>query len=227
MIGVVAAVVLFVTVTLGKFHDIHVHSPCNRLCTTCIYMYMWLCPARFLPSPLLPPISNFPSLTLSSPQSFSPGLSLCLHTHIPSSSHTGYGNQHGLSANLSVNGTTLERSGDWVLVEWQHVDNPSASDWIGLYTVPEDFNGKIDPTLKAPVKFQVSFPSLYFSPSLPLSPSCFFLSPVSLAITLSYLPLLSSLPLPILVRQPQSDPHERRTRVFTVSSDQHQRTSHI
>jgi hypothetical protein len=67
----------------------------------------------------------------------------------------GYGNQHSLSADLSVNVTTLERSGDWVLVEWQHVDNPNVSDWIGLYAVPDNFNGdEIDPTQKAPVKFQ-------------------------------------------------------------------------
>ena len=60
------------------------------------------------------------------------------------------------SPSLSVNVSTVEQSGDWVLVEWKYVDQPSIHDWIGLYTVQEDFKNKtIDPTEKAPVKFQV------------------------------------------------------------------------
>ena len=57
---------------------------------------------------------------------------------------------------LSVNVTELERSGDWVLVQWENVQNPNISDWVGLYTVPGDFKEKgINVTAKAPVKFQV------------------------------------------------------------------------
>ena len=43
-------------------------------------------------------------------------------------------------------------------MEWKHVDQPTVSDWLGLYTVPED--GTIDPTKNAPVKFQVNTVSL-------------------------------------------------------------------
>lgn len=59
-------------------------------------------------------------------------------------------------ATLTVNTSELERSGDWVLVQWTNVQNPNISDWLGLYTVPGDFkeNG-INVTAKAPVKFQV------------------------------------------------------------------------
>lgn len=70
--------------------------------------------------------------------------------------HLVYTMYHSPSTSLTVNVTTMEQSGDWVLVEWKYVDQPSIHDWIGLYTVRGDFkNETIDPTSKAPVKFQV------------------------------------------------------------------------
>lgn len=76
----------------------------------------------------------------------------------------------------------MERSGDWVVVEWQYVDHPNASDWLGLYSVPNYFNEhSIDPTKKAPIKFQVMYMYIHVytslfnfplsSPPLPLSHS--------------------------------------------------------
>ena len=57
--------------------------------------------------------------------------------------------------------TTVERSGDWVLVKWEYVDKPNITNWLGLYSVPEDFkNGSIDTSYKAPLKFQVC--TVYF-----------------------------------------------------------------
>ena len=82
--------------------------------------------------------------------------SLFLHPLLPLTIlPSGYTN-HSHATTLSTNVSTVERSGDWVLVKWEDVDQPSASDWIGLYSVPDDFNDdSIDPTERAPIKFQV------------------------------------------------------------------------
>ena len=76
--------------------------------------------------------------------------------HDESITATHINNSTLINAMLKVNTSVLERSGDWVLVEWDHVLDPNVSDWIGLYTVPEDFKGgNINVTERAPVKFQV------------------------------------------------------------------------
>ena len=56
---------------------------------------------------------------------------------------------------LTVNVSVLERSGDWVLVQWNNVPTPNISDWVGLYTLPDVKEEDINVTAKAPVKFQV------------------------------------------------------------------------
>ena len=121
--------------------------------------------------------------------------SLFLHPLLPPTIlPSGYTNHsHGSLTTLSINVSTVERSGDWVLVKWEDVDQPSASDWIGLYSVPDDFNDdSIDPTERAPIKFQVklllrmdcsalqtiffSFLQFFVIPPPPLSLSLFALS---------------------------------------------------
>lgn len=104
------------------------------------------------------------------------------HVLSPPPCITGYFDQQNSKTTISVNTDLVERSGDWVVVEWQYVDHPNTSDWLGLYSVPNYFNEhSIDPTKKAPIKFQVMYMYIHVytslfnfplsSPPLPLSHS--------------------------------------------------------
>ena len=55
---------------------------------------------------------------------------------------------------ITVTPNQLNKSGDWVTVDWDGVAKPSDTDWIGVYAPP---NGEesIDPSKIAPVKYQV------------------------------------------------------------------------
>ena len=47
-------------------------------------------------------------------------------------------------------------SGDWVKMSWQYVSNPSVYDWIGVYSPPLDDIYRINPSVHAPIKVQVT-----------------------------------------------------------------------
>ena len=55
---------------------------------------------------------------------------------------------------ITVTPNQLNKSGDWVTVDWDGIAKPSDTDWIGVYAPP---NGEesIDPSKIAPVKYQV------------------------------------------------------------------------
>ena len=57
------------------------------------------------------------------------------------------------SIGISVSPALLSHSGEWVTVSWSGVSQPSAGDWIGIFSPPT--NGSIDPVQHAPYKYQV------------------------------------------------------------------------
>lgn len=56
---------------------------------------------------------------------------------------------------LSVSSRLLQASGEWITVSWSNVENPAATDWIGVYSPPSNDVYRIDPVNHAPIKYQV------------------------------------------------------------------------
>ena len=81
---------------------------------------------------------------------------------------------------ITVTPNQLNKSGDWVTVDWDGVAKPSNSDWIGVYAPP---NGEesINPSKIAPVKYQViGFNFFSFYPLLSSLSLSLFLPSLSL-----------------------------------------------
>ena len=80
---------------------------------------------------------------------------------------------------VSVSPNKLNKSGDWVTVQWEGVSDPSSDDWIGVYAPP---NGEsVDPSKIAPVKFQV-LNYIILDPSCMLPLSAFFFVSLPLSV---------------------------------------------
>lgn len=58
--------------------------------------------------------------------------------------------------------TSLSQSGEWVKVSWNHVQNPSNTDWVGVYSPPLNDVYRINPAEHAPVKLQVCAYSMLY-----------------------------------------------------------------
>lgn len=91
------------------------------------------------------------------------------------------------SITVNVYPTNLSGSGGWVKVTWSYVDDPSDSDWIGVYSPPTDDYYKIDPSEHAPIKLKVQY-SLYPVGILVCSCNSFFPSRYNLRWLITPLP---------------------------------------
>ena len=55
---------------------------------------------------------------------------------------------------------SLAKSGEWVEVSWNYVQNPDEGDWVGVFSPPINDIYRINLALQAPVKLQVRGPLL-------------------------------------------------------------------
>ncbi len=63
------------------------------------------------------------------------------------------------SIQLTASPSILSKSVTWATVSWSGVQDPSASDWIGLWVLPEKSSDDYSNIVKdhAPVKYQVHY----------------------------------------------------------------------